>query len=455
MKFLQSPTAKRWGSLIALYAVVTVMTGPPGNQSSPTLGFTSSFTETVSFFGLFPAPRGVFFAGLFALVIGFMWLVRWSRGTKIGQLRTAVTVATLDFYREAAERRFARTGFYLVALVIAIALPHVVTDPFWQQAMVSQIAIYVLLAIGLNVVVGFAGLLDLGFVAFYAIGAYTTAWITGALPAAAPFHHHLNPFWAIPIAIVFVMIAGVLLGLPTLRLRGDYLAIVTLGFGEIVTIFLNNLYTITGGSTGSNQIPHFSIHLGALKYAWGLDPVPYYYLTLGFVVVFLFAFSALEHSRVGRSWVAIREDEIAAESVGINPLKYKVIAFAIGAASAGFAGVITGGQSLFINPTTFTLSFSINILVLVIFGGMGSIIGVVIGSLIIQSLSMYLIYAQPVGFQNSDLYIYLGALLIAMMIFRPAGIWPSKRRRREVANVENGLAPDLGNSSQLRNGEQP
>jgi branched-chain amino acid transport system permease protein len=228
------------------------------------------------------------------------------------------------------------------------------------------------------------------------------------------------------------MIAGVLLGVPTLRLRGDYLAIVTLGFGEIITIFANNLYGITGGSTGSKQIPHFSFHLGSLKYLWGLDPVPYYYLTLGFVVLFLLIFSSLEHSRVGRAWVAIREDEVAAESLGVNPLKYKVMAFAIGAASAGFAGVMTAGQSFFISPSTFTLAFSINILVLVIFGGMGSIMGVVIGSLVVQTISMYLIHTPPAGFQNSDLYIYLGALLIAMMIFRPAGIWPSKRRRREM-----------------------
>ena len=171
------------------------------------------------------------------------------------------------------------------------------------------------------------------------------------------------------------------------------------------------------------------------------------------MVVFLVIFSALEHSRVGRSWVAIREDEIAAESVGINPLKYKVIAFAIGAASAGFAGVITGGQSLFINPATFTLSFSINILVLVIFGGMGSIIGVVVGSLIIQTVSMYLIHTPPAGFQNSDLYIYLGALLIAMMIFRPAGIWPSKRRRREIQYVATGEELDQINGTSDVNGE--
>ena len=429
MKFWRSASMTRWGTLIALYAVVTVVTGPPGNQAAPTLGFTSSFSESVSFFGLFPAPRGVFFAALF-LVIGVLGRLSQTKSFRLFTRKAHEELAPR--YQNFKQHRSTRTTFYVVALIVAIMVPHVVKDPFWQSAMVSQIAIYVLLAIGLNVVVGFAGLLDLGFVAFYAIGAYTTAWVTGALPIAAPFHHHLNPFWAIPIAIVLAMVAGVILGLPTLRLRGDYLAIVTLGFGEIVTIFLNNLYGVTGGSLGTNQIPHFSIHLGPVKYFWGLNPVPYYYLTLAFVVVFLISFSALEHSRIGRSWLAIREDEVAAESLGINPLKYKVMAFAIGAASAGFAGVITGGQSFFVNPATFTLAFSINILVLVIFGGMGSIIGVVIGSLIIQTLSMYLIHTPPTGFQNSDLYIYLGALLVAMMIFRPVGIWPSSRRRRSI-----------------------
>jgi branched-chain amino acid transport system permease protein len=356
-----------------------------------------------------------------------------------------VRALALPAYQRVAKFKTVRLSWYVVLLLLAIVLPHIVTDPFWQSAMVSQIAVYTLLAIGLNVVVGFAGLLDLGFVAFYAIGAYTTAWITGALPTPAPFNHILNPFWAIPIAIVFVMIAGVLLGVPTLRLRGDYLAIVTLGFGEIITLFANNQYGITGGSTGTKQIPHFSFNMFGIHYAWGLNPVPYYYLTLGFVVLFLIIFSSLEHSRVGRSWVAIREDEVAAESLGVNPLKYKVMAFAIGAASAGFAGVITAGQSFFINPATFTLAFSINILVLVIFGGMGSIIGVVIGSVLVQTVSMYLIHTPPTGFENSDLYIYLGALLIVMMIFRPAGLVPSRRRRREIRLVEAGIEPDQRN----------
>ena len=375
----------------------------------------------------------------------------WSLWLSKGSQFKAGASAALSVPRAVSQQRTVRWGFGLALLVAAILLPHVVTDAFWQAAMVEQLELFVLLAIGLNVVVGFAGLLDLGFVAFFAIGAYTTAWVTGALPTPAPFGIHLNTFFAVPIAIAIVMIAGIILGAPTLRLRGDYLAIVTLGFGEIITIFANNLYGITGGSEGSNAIPHFSVHLGFVHYLWGLGPIPYYYLTLAFVVIFIVVFSFLEHSRVGRAWTAIREDEVAAESIGINPLKYKVMAFAIGAASAGFAGVITAGQSFYINPATFTLPVSINILVLVIFGGMGSIAGVVIGALLIQTVSMYLIHSPPAGYQSGDLYIYIGALLVVMMIFRPAGLVPSRRRKREIGLAEAGE----GHMDELLTGDTP
>jgi branched-chain amino acid transport system permease protein len=315
-------------------------------------------------------------------------------------------------------------------------LPHVITDPFWQSTLVLQVAVYVLLAAGLNVVVGFAGLLDLGFVAFYAIGAYVTAWLTGALPVGPPFGVHLNPFVIIPIAVIVAMLAGLLLGAPTLRLRGDYLAIVTLGFGEIIQIFANNLTTITGGPQGAGTfgtpIPHFSLSLPFLHYKWGLSPVPYYYLTLVFVVLFLAAYTALDRSRIGRAWAAIREDEIAAESLGINPLKYKLMAFAIGASTSGFAGVLMASQVGLVFPTSFSLTFSINILVLVIFGGMGSIRGVVLGAVLIQVVTNYLLHSPPAWYQPQDLYIYLGALLMVMMVFRPAGLLPNRRRHREI-----------------------
>ena len=433
-------------SSLAAMTILAIMTGPPGNNLTPLAGFTGSFNETASFFGLFAGKRWMVFF-VFAMIMFGVWTFWLAWGARIKQKVTSV----LDVPRTALGRRPVRWSSAAVLLAAAIALPHVVTDPFWQASMVEQIGVFILLAIGLNVVVGFAGLLDLGFVAFYAVGAYATAWVTGALPLPFLFGDHLDTFWAIPFALALVMLAGVLLGTPTLRLRGDYLAIVTLGFGEIVTIFLNNLNGITGGAAGSGKIPYFAVHVGPVKYLWGLGPVPYYYLTLGFVVLFLLVFSLLEHSRVGRAWTAIREDEVASESVGINPLKYKVMAFAIGAASAGFAGVMTAGQSLYIFPATFTLQLSINILVLVIFGGMGSITGVLVGAIVIQTVSMYLIHTPPSGYQPQDLYIYLGALLVVMMIFRPSGLVPSRRRKREFGLAEVGE----GHMNEVLTGEEP
>lgn len=451
-ELLRNSRVRRLFTVLMIVALVELMTGPPGSTQTPMAGIGGSFTERESFFGLFATGRWAVFLALAIIVYGIsmLWMVM---GT---QIKSAYSLAT-TVPRLVTKRRSVRWTALLVLLVFAILLPHIESDPYWQSQMVEEIAVFVLLALGLNVVVGFAGLLDLGFVAFYAIGAYTTAWVTGALPTPAPFGVHLNTFYSIPVAVAFVMIAGVLLGIPTLRLRGDYLAIVTLGFGEIVTIFANNLYGITGGSFGSGgstgkvSIPHFSIHIGPIKYQWTLAPVPYYYLALIFVAVFIIIFSLLEHSRVGRAWTAIREDEVAAESVGINPLKYKVMAFAIGAASAGFAGVITAGQTNFVNPANFTLQVSINVLVLVIFGGMGSIAGVVFGAILIQTVSSYLIHSQPFGYQSSDLYIYIGALLVVMMIFRPAGLIPSRRRHREIGLSEQGE----GHMDEVLTGDTP
>ena len=329
-----------------------------------------------------------------------------------------------------------RYSVYLVALAFAIVSPMHISG-FWQNVLVDQIGIYVLLAIGLNVVVGYAGLLDLGYIAFYAIGAYSAAYWTGALPVHPLFH--LNPFWAIPFAILAAMFAGVLLGSPTLRLRGDYLAIVTLGFGEIIQIVATNLQSVTGGPAGALGIPYFSVHLLGIRYAWGISYLPYYYLLLGFVVVILVAFHSLENSRVGRAWTAIREDEVAAESTGINVLKYKVMAFSIGASTSGFAGMLTASQLRFIEPGDFTVQLSILILVLVIFGGMGSLPGAVIGAAVLQWFPQFLRLHPLFGYQQQDQFIYLGALLVVMMIFRPEGMIPSRRRRREIGLAEHGV----------------
>jgi branched-chain amino acid transport system permease protein len=445
-KWWNFPSVRRLLSSLVASALLAVVTGPPGGPTTPAAGFKGSFAQKSAFFGLFETQRWAVF-----LFLGFVLWGLWSFWLAKGRSVRSVVSSAVARPQEVLRKRSVRWSLALIFVVLGFLLPTIVTDPFWQVSMVEEIAIYVLLALGLNVVVGFAGLLDLGFVAFYAIGAYTTAWVTGALPMAPLFGVRLNPFWAIPIAIFLVMVAGVILGTPTLRLRGDYLAIVTLGFGEIIFIFANNLTTITGGATGSKLIPHFSVHLGSIKYLWGLGPVPYYYLAFGFIILFLVIFSMLENSRVGRTWTAIREDEVAAESIGINPLKYKVMAFAIGAASSGFAGVLTAAQTNFLSPATFTLTFSINILVLVIFGGMGSIGGVLLGAIVIQSLTMFLIHTPPAGFQAPDVYIYLGALLVIMMIFRPAGLLPSRRRRREIGLAEAGE----GHMDEVLTGDEP
>jgi branched-chain amino acid transport system permease protein len=332
---------------------------------------------------------------------------------------------------------YGKTAITIAALLVAVQWPLHMNGGI-QSILTTQVAIYVLLAIGLNVVVGFAGLLDLGYVAFWAIGAYTSAYFTGALPVQPPFI--LNPFWIIPFSIVAAMLTGVLLGTPTLRLRGDYLAIVTLGFGEIIEIVANNLDGVTGGPAGTpGVIPQFSVHIFSVKYAWTGTVLPYYYLILGVAVIFTVAFSFLEHSRVGRSWTAIREDEVAADSVGINALKYKVMAFAIGASSAGFAGVFFASQVQSLVPNDFVVQTSILILVFVIFGGMGSIAGAVIGAFVIQWLPQYLQVRSFKDYQFQDEFIYLGALLILLMIFRPHGIIPSRRRRREILLTEQGV----------------
>lgn len=414
--------ARRLFACVVGALVLAIMTGPSGSITSPLSGITGS---------LFNARIVIFLA--IGLAIYALITVRRRYGTAIRGANDRV----LALPRRLVPDRRARVIFYIVLIGAAIGYP-IILNGYWQEILVDQIGIYVLLALGLNVVVGFAGLLDLGYIAFYAIGAYSVAYWTGALPVLPPFH--LNPFFTIPLAILAAMIAGVLLGAPTLRLRGDYLAIVTLGFGEIIQIVATNLTGITGGAQGVIGIPHFSFGLFGIHYKWGLSSLPYYYLLLGFVVLVLVGFRSLEHSKVGRSWAAIREDEIAAEASGINVLKYKVMAFSIGASTSGFAGVITASKISFVEPGDFTVQLSILILVLVVFGGMGSLPGAVLGAAVLQWFPEYLRVHLLFGFQPQDLYIYLGALLVLMMIFRPIGIVPSRLRRREIGQTEIGIA---------------
>ena len=302
--------------------------------------------------------------------------------------------------------------------------PPVINTPGSDFASVLffPIGIYVLAALGLNVVVGFAGLLDLGYVAFVAIGAYTMALLGTRV--------HWN-FWVIlPFGILFAAVSGLLLGAPTLRLRGDYLAIVTLGFGEIIHNTANNLNSI-GGPRGISNIPHppsINTPFAHLRYVI-LDPKPYYWLVVTFIILVVLAVRRLERSRVGRAWTAIREDEDAAELMGVPTFKFKLWAFAIGASVGGLAGVLFASKVISITPDNFVFEFSILFLAAVVLGGSGNQAGVILGAVVVGYL--------PERFRSfeSTRYLWFGAVLVVMMIFRPQGLLPAKRREAEMRDT--------------------
>jgi branched-chain amino acid transport system permease protein len=362
----------------------------------------------------------------------------------------------------------------LVALALALLLPLPLEWTGQAQVWLDTIAyaeVFAILALGLNVVVGFAGLLDLGYAAFYAIGAYTLGLLASAqsqfwLPRNASLHlpfltiassgvHqgiHLNPWVALPLCGLVAATFGVILGAPTLRLRGDYLAIVTLGFGEIVPEVItnlgpNNTLGLPNITNGTNAI--FGIDqpsLGPLQFS--TDQVPWYYLGLAALVAIILLAGRLENSRLGRAWVAMREDELAASCMGINLTKTKLSAFAMGAFFSGIAGMINGSRLQTITPDAFTFQVSITILTMVVLGGMGSIPGVLIGALIVASVQLTLLdkltsVVQGLGglthitfLQTLDLTqgknLIFGLLLVLMMIFRREGLFPSSRRRVEL-----------------------
>jgi branched-chain amino acid transport system permease protein len=297
----------------------------------------------------------------------------------------------------------------------------------WKSILFYPIGVYVLLAVGLNIVVGQAGLLDLGYVAFFAIGSYTMA-LLGTETSL--------DFWEIlPIAVVTSAVSGVVLGAPTLRLRGDYLAIVTLGFGEIIRISANQS-SFTGGPRGVSGIPHPPDigHFSATTYGV-LDPRPYYYLCLALIVLVIVVARRLERSRVGRAWAAIREDEDAAEMMGVPTFRYKVWAFAIGASIAGSAGALFAAKVIAITPDNFPLLLSILVLCAVVLGGSGNLVGVILGAFVVAYL--------PERFRNFANYrvLFFGAALVVMMIFRPEGLLPARLRRSSLLSAGAGVRP--------------
>ncbi|MET3567102.1 amino acid/amide ABC transporter membrane protein 2, HAAT family [Leifsonia sp. 98AMF] len=320
--------------------------------------------------------------------------------------------------------RAVQWAWLLIVVALAYALPYLNFFPLstapgndWALACFSM-AVYALIAIGLNVVVGYAGLLDLGYVAFFAVGSYTAAMLTSP---DSPFVK-IPYLWTIPVAIAVTMTFGIILGVPTLRLRGDYLAIVTLGFGEIVRI-LATIIPAMKGQVGFQNVGHPpGENADGIPIFSNSNGVPWYWLTITVIIVILLLVGNLERSRVGRAWVAIREDEDAAEIMGVPTFKYKVWAFAIGAGVGGLSGALFAGQVGFVNNQKFDVQTSILFLAAVVLGGAGNKVGAMLGGAIVAYI--------PLRFTVIADYKYLifGIALVLIMIFRSQGLFPARQK---------------------------
>ena len=375
---------------------------------------------------------------------------------------------------ETDPRKDPNAAAYLALALGAIAFPILASaftsNPTFWLSVAGDAGVYMLLALGLNVVVGFAGLLDLGYAAFFAIGAYTYAFIASEHGVVTPLHMAIHvPFWIVLLVALFVAASfGLLLGAPTLRLRGDYLAIVTLGFGEIVPRVFKNASTWTSGVNGVSALDTPELPLW-VKGPWSgdpfalvpgfkiIDPLAYYVIMGLLLVVCVILVRNLYNSRIGRAWMAVREDEVAAAAMGVNTVSVKLLAFAIGAAFSGFAGTYYGAKLSLVSPENFGFSVSITVLIMVVLGGMGNIPGVMLGSLLVYGVIFLVLPGLPdftVGFvkavglgglaQSSGDYpgigefasrlkfLIFGLILILTMLLRPQGLLPSRERAQEL-----------------------
>ncbi len=340
---------------------------------------------------------------------------------------------------------FGVLGFTLLAMLPVWTPPFIDTPGISFGGTMAAFVMVAIIAIGLNVVVGQAGLLDLGYVGFYAVGAYTVALLTS--PDSPWNKMGANGFfskdWAwlscVPIAMAVTALAGLILGTPTLRLRGDYLAIVTLGFGEIIRLLADNLSDITNGSRGLNQIAYprlrESAHPPNGVFSSGNSGghtnygTWWFWLGLVLMVGILLLVGNLERSRVGRAWVAIREDEDAAEVMGVNTFRFKLWAFVIGAGIGGLSGALYAGQVQYVAPTNFNIINSMLFLVAVVLGGQGNKLGVIFGAFIIVYLPNRLLGVEFLGVNLGDLkYLFFGLALVVLMIFRPQGLFPVRQQ---------------------------
>ncbi len=363
----------------------------------------------------------MWYVGLGSFLVALVWrflLKRKEMGDEKAEKGENATVPLME--RMTSEPRFYRPALVVVALFLA-SFPWMFS--LYQTNIMITALIYVVVGLGLNIVVGLAGLLDLGYVAFYAVGAYSYALLN---------HHFGIGFWvALPIGGLLGTLFGVLLGFPVLRLRGDYLAIVTLGFGEIIRLVLENWNAFSFGPSGIANIPRpalFGFDLNIREVHTYI-----YYLMIGLVLLTMFVVRRLQDSRIGRAWIALREDEVACQAMGIDKTRTKLSAFALGATWAGMGGVMFAAKTTFINPASFTIWESVIILCVVVLGGMGSIIGVICGALILILLPEYLR-----AFSEYRMLIF-GAVLVCMMVFRPGGIISASRKTyRFETSTEGG-----------------
>ncbi|PLX41358.1 MAG: branched-chain amino acid ABC transporter permease [Deltaproteobacteria bacterium] len=354
------------------------------------------------------------FIGVGAFICSYIWRYLMARKEKGGNEEESKTswhqTLTMD-------KRYAIPAAALI-LTLAIIFPNIVSE-YRINTMISAL-IYVVLGLGLNIVVGLAGLLDLGYVAFYAVGAYSYALLN---------HHFGLSFWAcLPLGALLGAFFGILLGIPVLRLRGDYLAIVTLGFGEIIRLILENWNEFSFGPSGIANISNPTFFGQEISRSSGILFI--YYLMIALVIFTIFVVNRLQNSRLGRSWVALREDEIACQAMGIDRMKTKLAAFALGATWAGMVGVIFAAKTSFINPASFTFLESAIILSIVVLGGMGSILGVILAAFV-----LILLPEELRAFSEYRMLIF-GASMVLMMVFRPQGIIANVRRSYEYHGLD-------------------
>ncbi len=357
--------------------------------------------------------------GIGSFFFSFIWryLLRRKEMGRKKELAEKAGVRLTLWQRLTEDRRI-----YLLALAVVLAFAAVYPFVFsmYQTNIMISALIYIMLGLGINIVVGLAGLLDLGYVAFYAVGAYSYALLN--------YHFGLSFWLALPIGAATGAFFGILLGYPVLRLRGDYLAIVTLGFGEIIRLILENWNAFSFGPSGIANIPRPGFF--GIKMSLEQSSIFIYFLLIALVIFTIFVVNRLKDSRIGRAWIAMREDEVACQAMGIDRTKTKLTAFALGATWAGMAGVMFAAKTTFINPASFTIWESINVLCIVVLGGMGSILGVIFGALALILLPEYLR-----AFSEYRMLLF-GFILVTMMVFRPGGIISATRRTYKFKSLD-------------------